>query len=154
MTNTQKEKVEKDDTGKIEKKLQFPYAVQAQYEHCTAADTHLQYHCAIRTRVKLPFMCLNCLCHKLKDTNMSQGRDWKDIFIQNKAVLHNLSEHRYRLYWYLSQELKKQQNKTNTSELKKFEISFLIIFMTHHSLYVIKLDVYFPKVVCCKRKKN
>ena len=22
--------------------------VEAQYEHCTAADTHLQYHCATR----------------------------------------------------------------------------------------------------------
>ena len=31
---------------KIEIKLQFPYVVQAQYEHGTAADTHLQYHCA------------------------------------------------------------------------------------------------------------
>ena len=32
--------------GKIEKKLQFPYVVQAQYAHLTAADTHLQYHFA------------------------------------------------------------------------------------------------------------
>ena len=28
--------------SKIEIKLQFPYVVQAQYEHRTAADTHLQ----------------------------------------------------------------------------------------------------------------
>ena len=40
----QKEKVEKDDSEK--KKLQFLYVVQAQYEHRTSADTHLQYHCA------------------------------------------------------------------------------------------------------------
>jgi len=32
--------------SKNRKKLQFPYVVQAQYEHRTAADTHLQYHCA------------------------------------------------------------------------------------------------------------
>ena len=29
---------------KIEVKLQIPYVVQAQYEHHTAADTHLKYH--------------------------------------------------------------------------------------------------------------
>ena len=28
------------------KKEQFPYVVQAQYEHRTAADTHLQFHYA------------------------------------------------------------------------------------------------------------
>ena len=32
--------------SKIEIKMQFPYVVQAQYEHRTAADAHLQYHCA------------------------------------------------------------------------------------------------------------
>ena len=32
--------------SKIEIKLQFPYVFQAQYEHRTAADTYLQYHCA------------------------------------------------------------------------------------------------------------
>ena len=32
--------------SKIEKKLQFPYVVQAQYEQRTSADTHLQYHSA------------------------------------------------------------------------------------------------------------
>jgi len=44
-TNTSKEKVEKDDmiVSKIEIKLQFPYLVQAQYEHCTAADTTREY---------------------------------------------------------------------------------------------------------------
>jgi len=31
--------------SKIEIKLQFPYVVQAQYEHHTAADAHLQYYC-------------------------------------------------------------------------------------------------------------
>ena len=41
-----KETVEKDDSKRNRKKLQFPYVVQAQYEHRTAADTHLQYHCA------------------------------------------------------------------------------------------------------------
>jgi len=28
----------------VKQKLQFPYVVQSQYEHHTAADTHLQYH--------------------------------------------------------------------------------------------------------------
>ena len=32
--------------SQIEIKLQFPYVFQAQYEHRTAADTYLQYHCA------------------------------------------------------------------------------------------------------------
>ena len=50
MTNTQKEKAEKDDSVQpnIEIKLQFPYVIQAQYEHRTAADTHLQ--------IKLPLV--------------------------------------------------------------------------------------------------
>ena len=42
MTNTQKEKAEKDDS-KIEIKLQFPYVLLAEYEHRTAAYAHLQY---------------------------------------------------------------------------------------------------------------
>ena len=47
VTNIEKEKVDKDDSeSKIEINLYFPYVVQAQYEYCTAADTHLQYHCA------------------------------------------------------------------------------------------------------------
>ena len=33
--------------SKIKKKPQFPYVVQAQYEHRTTADAHLQYHCAV-----------------------------------------------------------------------------------------------------------
>jgi len=45
VTNILKEKVEKDGS-KIEIKLQFPYVIQARYEYRTAADTHLQYHCA------------------------------------------------------------------------------------------------------------
>ena len=40
VTNSQKDILEKDDS-----ELQFPYVVQAQYKHRTAADTHLQYHC-------------------------------------------------------------------------------------------------------------
>ena len=32
--------------SKKEIKLHFPYEIQAQYEHRTAADTHLQYQCA------------------------------------------------------------------------------------------------------------
>ena len=46
VTSTQKEKAEKTIVSKLEIKLQFPYSVPAQYEHPTAADTHLQYHCA------------------------------------------------------------------------------------------------------------
>ena len=36
------------------------YVVQAQYEYRTAADSHLQYHCAQEQRVMQPFMWLNC----------------------------------------------------------------------------------------------
>ena len=39
-----KEKAERTIVSKIEIKLQFPYVVQAEYEHRTAADTYLQYH--------------------------------------------------------------------------------------------------------------
>ena len=49
MTKTQEEIVERTIVSKTELKLQFPYVVQAQYDHHTAADAHLQYHC-IRTK--------------------------------------------------------------------------------------------------------
>ena len=50
--------------SKIEIKLQFPYVVQGQYEHRTAADTHLQYHCArLRSRLMLPLMCMGLWEH-------------------------------------------------------------------------------------------
>ena len=38
--------------GKIEIKLQFPYKVQAQYEHRTATDNHLQNHKKMYIRTK------------------------------------------------------------------------------------------------------
>ena len=42
----EKKKWKRTIVKKIEKKLQFPYVFQAQYEHRTAAaDTQLQYHC-------------------------------------------------------------------------------------------------------------
>ena len=41
VTNTQKKKWERAIVSKKEKKMQFPYVVEAQYEHPTAADTHL-----------------------------------------------------------------------------------------------------------------
>ena len=34
--------------------MQFPYVIQAQYEHRTSADTHLQYLCAQEQRIMLP----------------------------------------------------------------------------------------------------
>ena len=43
MTNTQKEKAEKDDSEK--KRAAVALYCPVQYEHCTTADTHLQYHC-------------------------------------------------------------------------------------------------------------
>ena len=41
-----KKKQKRTKVRKIEIKLQFPYVVPAQYEHRTAADRYLQYHCA------------------------------------------------------------------------------------------------------------
>ena len=40
----------------IEIKLQFLCDVQAQYEHRTAADNYLQYHCAKEQDYLLPLM--------------------------------------------------------------------------------------------------
>ena len=59
--------------SKIEIKLQFPYVVQAQYEHRTAADTQLHYHCAYEQRFLLPLMWLNCLCHNLMTPTGHEG---------------------------------------------------------------------------------
>ena len=42
MTNTQKEKAEKDDTGWKRNKALVPYVVPAQYEYLIVADSHLQ----------------------------------------------------------------------------------------------------------------
>ena len=42
VTNIKRKSGKKMIVSKIEIKLQFPYVVQAQYEHHTAADTHLQ----------------------------------------------------------------------------------------------------------------
>ena len=39
---------------KIEMKLQLLYVVPAQYEHRTAADTNLQYHCAYKQEYFFP----------------------------------------------------------------------------------------------------
>ena len=39
----------------LEIKLQFPYVVQAQYEHRTAADIHLQYHSAQEQEYCCPY---------------------------------------------------------------------------------------------------
>ena len=41
-----KKKWKRTIVSKIEINLQFPNVVPAHYEHSTAADTHLQYHCA------------------------------------------------------------------------------------------------------------
>ena len=42
--------------NKKRKKLQFPYGVQAQYEHRTAADTHLHFLCGyIKNHYTPPF---------------------------------------------------------------------------------------------------
>jgi len=41
-----KKKWKRKIMSKIEKKLQFPYVVQAQFGHRTVADIHLQHHCA------------------------------------------------------------------------------------------------------------
>ena len=62
--------------------------VQAQYEHRTAADTHLQYHCAQGQRVLLfPLMWLNCLCHNLTTpTDHEGGKNW-DIRWSDHAMI-------------------------------------------------------------------
>ena len=44
--HVKKKKWKRMIVSKIEIKLQFSYMVQAQFEHHTAADTHLQYDCA------------------------------------------------------------------------------------------------------------
>ena len=66
--------------------------VQAQYEHRTAADTHLfKIPLGIRTRVMLPLIWLMFVT-EVKDTNMSQGRVrsfWCQVYVQTEVLLGN-----------------------------------------------------------------
>ena len=54
--------------------MQFPYLVQAQYEHRTAAYTIYNTTVLCIKRVMLHLMWLNCLCHKLKTPTGHKGR--------------------------------------------------------------------------------
>jgi len=44
------------------------------FKQSTAADTHLQYHCALEQIVLLSLMWLNCLCHNLTTPTGLVGR--------------------------------------------------------------------------------
>jgi len=57
--------------SKIEIKMQFTYVVQAQYEHRTVADAHLQYHCTVHKNN----IALNVAKQLVQwDTHMTQSR--------------------------------------------------------------------------------
>ena len=58
--------------SKIEIKMQFPYDDMAQYEHRTAADTHLQYHCAWELKYYIAIYVAQWFVPW--DTNIPHGR--------------------------------------------------------------------------------
>ena len=64
--------------NKIEKKLQFPYVIKAQYEHRTAADTI--YNTTVhKNKTNIALNVVNCLCHTLKDTNRPLGLKFQNL---------------------------------------------------------------------------
>ena len=89
--------------SKIEKK-QFPYVVQAQYEHHTAAEYPFTIPLCIRTRVMLPLMWLKCCCHKLKKPICHKGGN--NPFIKHTELIHFQYLHAiWNLTWAFVQDL-------------------------------------------------
>ena len=74
--------------SKIEIKQQFPYVVQAQYEHRTAADTHLQYHTTVNKKKTDHALNVDCLCHNLTTpTGHDDGHCfWRNIYPQTSKT--------------------------------------------------------------------
>ena len=117
--------------SKIEIKLQVPFVVLAQYEHCTAAVTHLKYYCVLwtRTTVLFPLMWLDSWCYETQTCHKGRTFEKKNLNVQISKLEKVVDFER----WYLKNlpimAIKSEEcEKTHVKKHRKYQLGITKIF--------------------------